>query len=228
MCGGPIVMWFVSPRRGFGNRGGARLALEGSNETNLQVRNHDHRSDAAAIGQRPASRRPRSRRAHLTRQPAERQRRADRPARRHRSQGLPGSEPQHEDDRQRRRQHHHAAARQGRRLRPDADEVEARIKSLLEAKYINKADVSVRCSKTAASRSPSSARSFIRAASASPATSRLIRPSPRPAAWRAATARTLYVLRTASNGLTEQIAIDIEDLMVNGNPDLNLPLRRTT
>jgi polysaccharide export outer membrane protein len=37
--------------------------------------------------------------------------------------------------------------------------------------------------------------------------------------------RSLYVLRTAANGLTEQISIDIDDLMVNGNPDLNLPLR---
>jgi polysaccharide export outer membrane protein len=37
--------------------------------------------------------------------------------------------------------------------------------------------------------------------------------------------RTLYVLRTASNGLTEQIAIDVDDLMVNGNSDINLPLR---
>jgi polysaccharide export outer membrane protein len=36
--------------------------------------------------------------------------------------------------------------------------------------------------------------------------------------------KSLYVLRTGRNGLTEQIAIDIEDLMVNGNPDLNLPL----
>src|SRR5205085_10838873 len=36
--------------------------------------------------------------------------------------------------------------------------------------------------------------------------------------------KTIYVLRTASSGLTEQIAIDIDDLMVNGNPDLNLPL----
>src|SRR6185369_16728152 len=36
--------------------------------------------------------------------------------------------------------------------------------------------------------------------------------------------KSLYVLRTASNGLTERIDIDIEDLMVNGNPDLNLPL----
>lgn len=37
--------------------------------------------------------------------------------------------------------------------------------------------------------------------------------------------KTVYVLRTASNGLADQIAIDLDDLMVNGNPDLNLPLR---
>lgn len=36
--------------------------------------------------------------------------------------------------------------------------------------------------------------------------------------------KELYVLRTGQNGLTERIAIDIEDLLVNGNPDLNLPL----
>jgi polysaccharide biosynthesis/export protein len=37
--------------------------------------------------------------------------------------------------------------------------------------------------------------------------------------------KTVYILRSAPNGLTDQIAVDIEDLMVNGNPDLNLPLR---
>jgi polysaccharide export outer membrane protein len=37
--------------------------------------------------------------------------------------------------------------------------------------------------------------------------------------------KTVYVLRTAGNGLTDQIAVDVDDLMVNGNPDLNLPLR---
>jgi polysaccharide export outer membrane protein len=36
--------------------------------------------------------------------------------------------------------------------------------------------------------------------------------------------KTLYVLRTASNGLSEQIPIDIDDLMVTFNPDMNLPL----
>jgi len=37
--------------------------------------------------------------------------------------------------------------------------------------------------------------------------------------------KTVYVLRSAPNGLTDQIAVDVDDLMVNGNPDLNLPLR---
>src|ERR1043166_1657349 len=37
--------------------------------------------------------------------------------------------------------------------------------------------------------------------------------------------KTVYVLRSAANGPTDQIAIDVDDLMVNGNPDLNLPLR---
>ena len=37
--------------------------------------------------------------------------------------------------------------------------------------------------------------------------------------------KTVYVLRSAANGLSDQIAIDLDDLMVNGNPDLNLPLR---
>jgi len=36
--------------------------------------------------------------------------------------------------------------------------------------------------------------------------------------------RELYVLRTGRNGLSEQVAVDIDELMVNGNPDLNIPL----
>lgn len=34
----------------------------------------------------------------------------------------------------------------------------------------------------------------------------------------------LYVVRTGQNGLTEQLPINLQDLMVNGNPDLNIPL----
>jgi len=36
--------------------------------------------------------------------------------------------------------------------------------------------------------------------------------------------RELYVLRTGSNGLTEQVAVSVDDLLVNGNPDVNIPL----
>jgi polysaccharide export outer membrane protein len=36
--------------------------------------------------------------------------------------------------------------------------------------------------------------------------------------------KELYVLRTGQNGLSEQVAIDIEGLMVSGNPELNIPL----
>lgn len=36
--------------------------------------------------------------------------------------------------------------------------------------------------------------------------------------------KDLYVLRTGQNGLSEQLAIDIEQLMVHGNPNLNIPL----
>lgn len=36
--------------------------------------------------------------------------------------------------------------------------------------------------------------------------------------------RELYVLRTGRTGLSEQVVIDIDELMVRGNPDLNIPL----
>jgi polysaccharide export outer membrane protein len=34
----------------------------------------------------------------------------------------------------------------------------------------------------------------------------------------------IYVLRTARNGLSEQLSIDVDELMVRGNPDVNIPL----
>jgi polysaccharide export outer membrane protein len=36
--------------------------------------------------------------------------------------------------------------------------------------------------------------------------------------------KDLYILRTASNGLSERVSISIDDLMINGNPDVNIPL----
>lgn len=104
-------------------------------------------------------------------------------------------------------------------------EVEARIKSLLEAKYINKADVSVTVLQ--AGSKPISVIGAVMRPGQIGITGNitLIQAITQAGGLATGYGRTLYVLRTAASGLTEQIGIDIDDLMVNGNPDLNLPLR---
>ncbi|HXH93626.1 MAG TPA: polysaccharide biosynthesis/export family protein [Thermoanaerobaculia bacterium] len=104
-------------------------------------------------------------------------------------------------------------------------EVEQRIKALLEAKYINKADVTVTV--TEAGSKPISVIGAVMRPGRIGITGNitLIQAITQAGGLGTGYGRTLYVLRTASNGLTEQIAVDIDDLMVNGNPDLNLPLR---
>jgi polysaccharide biosynthesis/export protein len=104
-------------------------------------------------------------------------------------------------------------------------QVEQRIKALLEAKYINKADVSVTV--TEAGSKPISVIGAVMRPGRIGITGNisLIQAITQAGGLATGYGRALYVLRTASNGLTEQIAIDIDDLMVNGNPDLNLPLR---
>jgi len=104
-------------------------------------------------------------------------------------------------------------------------ELETRIKTLLEAKYINKADVSVTVLE--AGSKPISVIGAVTRPGRIGITGNitLIQAITQAGGLANGYGRTLYVLRTASNGLTEQIAIDIDDLMVNGNPDLNLPLR---
>src|SRR3954453_23203575 len=104
-------------------------------------------------------------------------------------------------------------------------ELEVRIKSLLEAKYINKADVSVTVIE--AGSKPISVIGAVTRPGRIGTTGNIspIQAIPQAGGLAGGYGRTLYVLRTAANGLTEQIAIDIDDLMVNGNPDLNLPLR---
>jgi polysaccharide export outer membrane protein len=104
-------------------------------------------------------------------------------------------------------------------------ELETRIKTLLEAKYINKADVSVTVLE--AGSKPISVIGAVTRPGRIGITGNitLIQAITQAGGLANGYGRTLYVLRTAANGLTEQIAIDIDDLMVNGNPDLNLPLR---
>jgi polysaccharide biosynthesis/export protein len=103
-------------------------------------------------------------------------------------------------------------------------EVEARIKGLLE-KYINNPDVSVTVLE--AGSKPISVIGAVTHPGRIGITGNisLIQAITQAGGLANGYGRTLYVLRTAANGLTEQIAIDIDDLMVNGNPDLNLPLR---
>jgi polysaccharide export outer membrane protein len=105
------------------------------------------------------------------------------------------------------------------------NELETRIKTMLEAKYINKADVSV--SVIEAGSKPISVIGAVTHPGRIGITGNisLIQAITQAGGLAIGYGRTLYVLRTASNGLTEQIGIDIDDLMVNGNPDLNLPLR---
>ena len=104
-------------------------------------------------------------------------------------------------------------------------DLEARIKSLLEAKYINKADVTVTVIE--AGSKPISVIGAVTRPGRIGITGNisLIQAITQAGGLANGYGRSLYVLRTAANGLTEQIAIDIDDLMVNGNPDLNLPLR---
>jgi polysaccharide export outer membrane protein len=104
-------------------------------------------------------------------------------------------------------------------------EVEQRVKSLLEAKYINKADVTVTVLE--AGSKPISVIGAVTRPGRIGITGNitLIQAITQAGGLANGYGRTLYVLRSAANGLTEQIAIDIDDLMVNGNPDLNLPLR---
>jgi polysaccharide export outer membrane protein len=104
-------------------------------------------------------------------------------------------------------------------------ELEVRIKTMLEAKYINKADVSV--SVLEAGSKPISVIGAVTRPGRIGITGNitLIQAITQAGGLANGYGRQLYVLRTAANGLTEQIAVDIDDLMVNGNPDLNLPLR---
>jgi polysaccharide export outer membrane protein len=104
-------------------------------------------------------------------------------------------------------------------------EVEQKVKALLEAKYINKADVTVIV--VEAGSKPISVIGAVTHPGRIGITGNitLIQAITQAGGLANGYGRTLHVLRTSANGLTEQIGIDIDDLMINGNPDLNLPLR---
>ncbi|HKO02566.1 MAG TPA: polysaccharide biosynthesis/export family protein [Thermoanaerobaculia bacterium] len=103
-------------------------------------------------------------------------------------------------------------------------QAEVRIRQILEAKVLRQADVSV--SVLLAGSKPISVIGAVTRPGGINVTGNitLIQAITQAGGLAPGYGKTIYVLRTASSGLTEQIAIDIDDLMVNGNPDLNLPL----
>jgi len=105
-----------------------------------------------------------------------------------------------------------------------ASEIEARLKSLLEAGYLTKATVFVQVVEYA-SKPISVIGAVVRPGriSATGSTT-LIQAITQAGGLTAGHGRELYVLRTGRNGLTEQVSVDIDELMVAGNPDLNIPL----
>ena len=104
-------------------------------------------------------------------------------------------------------------------------QIEQRIKALLEARYLNKADVTVELIE--AGSKPISVIGAVNRPGRIGITGNisLMQAITAAGGLAAGYGHNLYVLRTATNGLTEQVAIDIDELMVNGNPDVNLPLR---
>jgi polysaccharide export outer membrane protein len=103
-------------------------------------------------------------------------------------------------------------------------DVEARIKSTLEARYMTKAEVSVQIVEFG--NKPISVVGAVTHPGSLGATANmtLIQAITQAGGLANGVGKTLYVLRTGQNGLTEQLAIDVDDLMVSGNPDLNVPL----
>jgi polysaccharide export outer membrane protein len=103
-------------------------------------------------------------------------------------------------------------------------QAEARIKAKLEAGFITRADVSVQI--VEAGNKPISVIGSVPRPGRIGATGSitLLQALTQAGGLSAGYGRTLYILRTGTNGLAEQIAIDLEELLVLGNPDVNIPL----
>src|SRR5437588_3704277 len=104
-------------------------------------------------------------------------------------------------------------------------QIEQRIKAMLELKYLTKADVTVDLIE--AGSKPISVIGAVNRPGriASTGNITLMQAITSAGGLAIGYGHNLYVLRTAPNGLTEQVSIDIDDLMVNGDPDVNIPRR---
>ncbi len=105
-----------------------------------------------------------------------------------------------------------------------SSQVEAKLEKLLESDYLAKATVSVQIVELA-SRPISVIGAVARPGRISvTGTTTLIQAITLAGGLAAGHGKEILVRRTARNGLTAQVSIDIDGLMVEGNPDLNIPL----
>jgi polysaccharide export outer membrane protein len=102
-------------------------------------------------------------------------------------------------------------------------QAEQRIQQVLEARVLNKADVSVQITQFG-SKPISVVGAVTKPGNVGGSNLTLIQAITEAGGLAPGYGKKLYVIRTGGNGLSEQIAVDIDDLMVSGNPDLNLPL----
>jgi len=104
-----------------------------------------------------------------------------------------------------------------------ASQIESKLKSLLES-FLTKATVSVQVVEFA-SKPISVVGAVVRPGRiGATGSTTLIQAITEAGGLAAGHGKEIYVLRTARNGLSEQLAIDVDELMVKGNPNLNIPL----
>ena len=102
-------------------------------------------------------------------------------------------------------------------------QAEQRIQQVLESRVLNKADVSLQVTKFG-NKPISVVGAVTRPGNVSGSNLTLIQAITEAGGLAPGYGKTLYVIRTGLNGLSEQLAVDIDDLLVNGNADLNVPL----
>lgn len=103
-------------------------------------------------------------------------------------------------------------------------QIEAKLKTLLEADILTKATVSVQVVEFA-SKPISVVGAVVRPGRiGASGNTTLIQAITQAGGLTAGHGKELYILRTARNGLSEQVAINIDQLMVEGRPELNVPL----
>lgn len=103
-------------------------------------------------------------------------------------------------------------------------QIEAKLRALLEADILTKATVAVQVIEFA-SKPISVVGAVVRPGRiGATGNTTLIQAITQAGGLTAGHGRELYVLRTGRNGLSEQVAINIDQLMVQGRPELNIPL----